>query len=260
MELIDTHTHLYLEEFGDDLPLVVERAREAGVVHACLPNIDCSTVAPMLALCDQYPDLFSPMIGLHPTSVDAGYKGELSVLEELLSTAPQRFIAIGEVGIDLYWDQSFRNEQSAAFETQINWALQYDLPLIIHCREAFSEIFAILNNYQSTPLRGIFHSFTGGEQEVRQILRFDRFLIGINGIVTFKKSSLPALLPEVPLARIVAETDSPYLAPVPCRGKRNETAYIKHTVARMAEIYNLPTEEMARITTKNARQLFHFAQ
>ena len=228
MRLIDTHSHLFLEEFSEDLPQVIERARSAGVTHIFMPNIDSTTIDSMLSVCNTYNDYCFPMIGLHPTSVNADYEKELEIVARELRSF-NKYIAIGEVGMDLYWDKTFLKEQQIVLDKQINWALEYDLPVVIHCRDAFGYIYNVLEPYKNTSLKGVFHSFTGTDDEAARILEFSGFLIGINGVVTFKKSRLPEVLTKIPLEKIVLETDSPYLTPVPNRGKRNESAYVKDT-------------------------------
>lgn len=260
MRLIDSHSHLFLEEFAEDLPQVMERARRAGVTHIFMPNIDSTTIGPMLRVCRDYAGFCYPMIGLHPTSVDAGYEKELArVLEEL--KAPNNYVAIGEIGMDLYWDKTFLKEQQVALERQIGWALEYDLPVVLHCREAFDYIYNVLKAYRGTSLRGIFHSFTGTQEEADKLVEeFPDFRIGINGVVTFKKSTLPGILKSIPLERIVLETDSPYLTPVPNRGKRNESAYVKDTLLKVAEVYGDSPENVAEITSANALKVFGMLQ
>ena len=253
--LIDTHSHLFLEEFSDDLPQVMERARQAGVSRIYMPNIDSTTIEPMLSVCADYPDFCYPMIGLHPTSVNESYRQELAIVRERLE-APNNFVAIGEIGLDLYWDKTFLNEQLYVFEKQIEWALEYKLPIVVHSREAFDYIYKVMEPYKKTALRGIFHSFTGTPEEAARLLEFDAFMLGINGVVTFKKSTLPETLLTVPLERIVLETDSPYLTPVPNRGKRNESANVKDTLAKVAEIYQKSLEYVAQVTSENALKVF----
>lgn len=255
MNLVDSHSHLFLEEFAADLPLVIERARQAGVSHIFMPNIDHSTIKPMLEVCSAYAGYCFPMLGLHPTSVNAGYRDELASLSAYLEEG-HPFVGIGEIGLDLYWDKTFVKEQLAAFDAQLQWALEYDLPVVIHCREAFDHIYMVLQNYKDTPLRGILHSFTGTAEDAARILEFPGFLIGINGVVTFKKSSLPQVLCTVPLDRLVLETDSPYLAPVPKRGTRNESSYLPYTLQKVADIYGQSPEMVAQITGKNALKMF----
>lgn len=255
MNLVDSHSHLFLEEFADDLPVVMERARQAGVSHIFMPNIDNGTVKSMLDVCTAYAGYCFPMLGLHPTSVDAGYRDELRVMSEYLKDG-HPFVAIGEIGLDLYWDKTFIKEQLEAFDIQLRWALKLDLPVVIHCREAFDHIYKVLQRYKGTALRGILHSFTGTAEDAERILEFSGFLIGINGVVTFKKSALPQVLCHVPLERLVLETDSPYLAPVPKRGTRNESSYLLYTLQKVADIYGQSSEKVAQITAENALKLF----
>lgn len=253
--LIDTHSHLFLEEFSEDLPQVMERAREAGVSYIFMPNIDSTTIDSMLSVCADYPGFCYPMIGLHPTSVNETYEQELAVVREQLAGSNQ-FVAIGEIGLDLYWDKTFLKEQLLVFEKQIEWALEYRLPIVIHSRDAFEYIYKVMSAYKNTPLTGIFHSFTGTPEEAAKLLKFEGFMLGINGVVTFKKSTLPETLLTVPLERVVLETDSPYLTPAPNRGKRNESANVKDTLAKVAEIYRMPSEYVSQVTSGNALKVF----
>ena len=255
MRLIDTHSHLFLEEFSEDLPQVIERARSAGVTHIFMPNIDSTTIDSMLSVCNTYNDYCFPMIGLHPTSVNADYEKELEIVARELRSF-NKYIAIGEVGMDLYWDKTFLKEQQLVLDKQINWALEYDLPVVIHCRDAFGYIYNVLEPYKNTSLKGVFHSFTGTDDEAARILEFSGFLIGINGVVTFKKSRLPEVLTKIPLEKIVLETDSPYLTPVPNRGKRNESAYVKDTLMKVSDIYRMSPEAVGRVTSENALKVF----
>lgn len=255
MRLIDTHSHLFLEEFSEDLPQVIERARSAGITHIFMPNIDSTTIDSMLSVCNTYKDYCFPMIGLHPTSVNADYEKELEIVASELKSF-NKYIAIGEVGMDLYWDKTFLKEQQIALDKQINWALEYDLPVVIHCRDAFDYIYNVLEPYKNTSLKGVFHSFTGTDDEAARILEFSGFLIGINGVVTFKKSRLPEVLTKIPLEKIVLETDSPYLTPVPNRGKRNESAYVKDTLMKVSEIYRMSPEAVGSVTSENALKVF----
>lgn len=255
--LVDTHTHLYAEEFDEDRELAVIRAVEAGVTRLYMPNIDDTTVESMLRLCGKHENCF-PMIGFHPTSVDEHWRERLGKVESYLKL--HRFYGIGEVGMDLYWDKTFRKEQMMAFDEQVKWAVRYDLPLIVHCREAYPEMLEVLSAYKNTGLRGIFHSFTGTAEEARQLLEYESFMLGINGVVTFKKSTLPEVLKNVPLNRVVLETDSPYLAPVPYRGKRNESANLVKVAECLSVIYGLPLPEIASWTTENALKVFTNAE
>lgn len=253
--LVDSHSHLFLEEFAEDLPQVIRRAQDAGVTHIFMPNIDSTTIEPLLSVCASYKGLCFPMIGLHPTSVNESYKQELDIVFQQL-TAPNDFVAIGEIGLDLYWDKTFLKEQLVAFEQQVEWALEYHLPIVIHTREAFEYIYKVLEPYERSALTGIFHSFTGTEEEASRLLEFSGFALGINGVVTFKKSQLPEVLKNIPLSRIVLETDSPYLTPVPNRGKRNESAYVKDTLMKVADIYQIAPEVVAEATSENALKVF----
>lgn len=255
MKLVDSHSHLFLEDFTEDLTQVIVRAREAGVTHIFMPNIDSTTIKPMLRVCSEYKDYCYPMIGLHPTSVNADFEQELNVVAKELASA-NIYVAIGEIGMDLYWDKTFLKEQQIALDRQIKWALEYNLPIVIHCREAFDYIYKVLEPYKSTSLRGIFHSFTGTLKEADRIMEFPNFLIGINGVVTFKKSTLPDVLKYIPLNRIVLETDSPYLTPVPNRGKRNESANVKDTLIKVSEVYCKSPEMVAQATSENALKVF----
>ena len=252
--LIDTHTHLFAEEFDEDRELAIIRATEAGVTRLFMPNIDDTSVEAMLALCNSHDGCY-PMIGFHPTSVDENWKERLGTVEKWLRSE-QVFYGIGEVGMDLYWDKTFKKEQMEVLDIQVKWALEYDLPLIIHCREAYPELLEVLEPYRKTSLTGIFHSFTGTSEEAAKLLEFEGFMLGINGVVTFKKSTLPEALTTVPLERIVLETDSPYLAPVPNRGKRNESANVRDTLMKVADIYQRDPEYVAQVTSVNALKVF----
>ncbi len=253
--MIDTHSHLFVEEFNEDLPEVIRRAQEAGVTHVFMPNIDDTTVEDMLRVCADYPGYCYPMLGFHPTSVDGDVMHKVRKMKERLVQG-HPYIAIGEVGLDLYWDKTWLKEQEAVLDEQIQWALEWDLPLVIHCREAFPELFRVLSPYKDTALRGVFHSFTGTMDEAAELMTYPHFMVGINGVVTFKKSTLPEVLREVPLDRLVLETDSPYLAPVPFRGKRNESAYVVQVAARLAELYGTEIGSVGRQTTENALKVF----
>ena len=260
-KLIDTHSHLFVEEFAEDRAEVMRRAQEAGITHIVMPNIDVASIAPMLQVCAEFPFCY-PTIGLHPTEVKEDYREVLPAMKAQLDAsvrgeAPHTpFIAIGEVGLDFYWDSTYKLEQIAALEEQIAWALEYDLPIIIHSREAFTELYELFSKYKDTPLRGVFHSFTGTADEAKALLEFPGFVLGINGVATFKKSTLPEALQDIPLSRLVVETDSPYLAPVPYRGKRNESAYVARVVEKLAEVYQRSAEEVAQQTYDTAYNLF----
>lgn len=253
--LIDTHSHLFLDDFSEDFPQVMERAKQAGVTSVFMPNIDSTTIEPLLSVCAAYPGYCFPMIGLHPTSVNESYKEELDVVRKWLETSTQ-FVALGEIGLDFYWDKTFEKEQLAVFEQQIEWALEYSLPVVIHSRDAFDAIYKVMERYKGTALTGIFHSFTGTAEEAARLLEFRGFMLGINGVVTFKKSTLPEVLLSVPLERIVLETDSPYLTPAPNRGKRNESAYVKDTMLKVAALYAMAPEQVSEVTSQNALKVF----
>jgi TatD DNase family protein len=253
MQLIDTHTHLFLPEFDLDRDKVIENARESGVEKVLLPNVDDSTTLQLINLADKYPDFCFPMMGLHPTSVKENFRAELEKVENWLEK--RKFYAIGEIGIDLYWDKTFKNEQEAAFRYQIDLAKKYNLPIIIHARESFDEIFRIMDDVIDEKLSGIFHAFTGNEAQAEKVIDWG-FKIGIGGIVTFKNAGLDKIVNNIDINHIVLETDSPYLAPVPKRGKRNESAYVLYIAQRIADVKNITLEEVAEITTKNAKQLF----
>jgi len=254
MYLIDSHTHLFSEEFDSDRDLVIERAREAGIRFFYLPNIDAESIERLHRLSDQYPACCYPMMGLHPTSVKAHFRQDLDIIKAELDK--RKYIAIGEIGLDLYWDKTFINEQIDAFEEQLRWSIDRDLPVAIHTREAFPQVFESLYKTGVDRLRGVFHSFGGTLEELDEIKRCENFMIGINGVITYKKAAFRDYLPLFPIERIVLETDSPYLPPVPYRGKRNESAYLLHVAAKLAEVYNMPVEEITKITTQNARRLF----
>jgi TatD DNase family protein len=225
-----------------------------------MPNIDDSSVDAMLGVCRQFPGYCFPMLGFHPTSVD----GDTSIykvreMKKLLMPG-HPYIAIGEVGMDLYWDKSWLKQQQQILDEQIQWALEWNLPLVIHCREAFPQLFEVLRPYRNSSLKGVFHSFTGTADEAAELLEYEHFLIGINGVVTFKKSTLPEALAGVPLSKLVLETDAPYLAPVPFRGKRNEPSYVKRVALKLAELYEVENGEVERKTAENALKLFNFSE
>ena len=252
---VDTHTHLFCEEFDTDRAAAVERAVAAGVTRLCLPAINRASVPALLAMCDEFPGICYPMIGLHPTDVAHDYKEELFEIERML-VADDRFVAVGEVGLDFYWSEEFRSEQIDAFEAQIGWARRAGLPLVIHSRNAFKELSDVMENHRSDALSGVFHCFSGNEEEAAELLSHEGFFLGIGGVLTYKKSPLPQVLSNVPLERIVLETDSPYLPPVPYRGKRNESAYIPYIAEKLAQIYGCTVEYVAEVTTQNALRLF----
>lgn len=256
MQFIDTHTHLDGTEFDADRDEVMERARAAGVSKVFLPAIDLKSVETVLAVSRKYEGYAYPMIGLHPEEVGADWENVLHRMREYIVPG-HPFIAIGEVGLDFYWTRDNEREQLAAFERQVEWSVETRLPLMIHCRKAQNEMVAVMRRYQNELPGGVFHCFTGNEKEAEQLLEFQNFVLGIGGVLTFKKSHLPEVLPaSVPLSRIVLETDSPYMAPVPKRGERNESAYVEFVLKRLAEAYGVEDEEVARQTNENVERVF----
>ena len=257
MNFIDSHCHLDGEEFKDDRDVVVQRAREAGCQAIFLPAIDVASCHTVLDTCRQYPGYCYPMLGLHPEEVRADWRDQLLAISQQLKSNSQQPIAIGEVGLDYYWSREFEEEQLQAFEEQVRWAVELQLPLMIHCRKAQNEMVNLLKRYADDLPGGVFHCFTGNEQEARQLLEFPRFVLGIGGVLTFKKSHLPEVLPAcVPLHRIVLETDAPYMSPVPLRGQRNEPANIVHVIKRLAEAYGVSEQEICRQTNENVKKVF----
>ena len=255
--IIDTHIHLDGEEFKDDLPAVVERARAAGVSKVFIPAIDMKSVSTIADVCRKYPSYAYPMLGLHPEEVRADYAEILQEMRKLLDES-KNYIAIGEVGLDFYWSREFEKEQLMAFEEQVRWSVETHLPLMIHCRKAQNEMVHILRRYQKDLPGGVFHCFTGNEKEAEELLSFDNFVRGIGGVLTFKKSNLPETLKKIPLNRIVLETDAPYMAPVPMRGQRNESAFLVYIMAKIAETKCVSEDEVATVTTANVKRIFGF--
>ncbi|MBO1884109.1 TatD family hydrolase [Capnocytophaga sp. Marseille-Q4570] len=251
--MIDTHTHLYSEEFDKDRAEMIARAKAAGVTRCFIPAIDSSYTERMFQLKNEYPDYVFLMNGLHPCNVKENYKEELTHVENLMPT--HSFCAIGEIGIDLYWDKTFLKEQQEAFAWQIQLAKKHQLPIVIHCREAFDEVFEVLESEKGDDLFGIFHCFSGTETQAHRAIGYGLHL-GIGGVVTFKNGNIDKFLRNIDLQHIVLETDSPYLAPVPYRGKRNESAYIVQVADKLSDIYELPVDEIKRITTENATKIF----
>ena len=250
--VIDTHCHLDGEEFAEDRAAVVDRAREAGVGKVFIPAIDLKSCRSVLDTCARYPGYCYPMLGLHPEEVREDWREVLHSIRDC--TKP---IAIGEVGLDYYWSREFEREQLEAFEEQVRWSVETRLPLMIHCRKAQNELVAVLKKYRDDLPGGVFHCFTGNELEARELLQFERFVLGVGGVLTFKKSHLPEVLPAaVPLDRIVLETDAPYMAPVPYRGKRNEPAFVVEVLRKMAEAYGIGEEELAKRTNENVERVF----
>ena len=264
MYLIDTHTHIYDHQFSLDRNETIQRALNTGVNMMLLPNVDASTIAPMLELHVQYLDCTRVMMGLQPEEVKEDYQEVLSMMEKELgevrpasrvSQSRVQYVGVGEVGLDFYWDASYEKEQLDAFETQLEWAKQLHLPLSIHCRNAFDKMVKILEKKQDGGLRGIMHCFTGTEEEAKVYLELG-FHLGLGGVTTYKNCGVKEYLSNLPLDRIVLETDAPYLAPVPCRGKRNEPSFLVHTAKRIAEILQMPLEDFAAVTTANVKDLF----
>ena len=253
MEIVDTHTHLYLEQFKEDIDCVISKAKENGVNKFIFPAIDSSYFQDMHDLKNKYPESVYLMTGLHPTDVKENYKEELDFVTKTLKN--HNYVAIGEIGIDLYWDKSFLKQQQEAFRFQIRLAIKNDLPIVIHCREAFDEIFEILNQENCGTLRGVFHCFTGNLDQAKRAISLG-FLLGIGGVLTFKNGGIDKFLNQIDLKHIVLETDSPYLAPVPFRGKRNESSYIIYVLEKLSELYKIPKEEIALVTTNNAKKMF----
>lgn len=253
MSFIDTHTHLYADQFKEDRDLMIERAIAAGVEQFYLPNIDESSIEPMLQLEQDYPNRCFPMMGLHPCSVNADYQKELKTVENWLNKRP--FVAVGEIGIDLYWDKTFFEEQKTAFIQQAEWAKERQIPIVIHSRESTAILIDLLKELQDGNLRGIFHCFGGSVEEAKAIIDLD-FYLGIGGVLTFKKSGLDKTLESIELKYLVLETDSPYLAPSPFRGKRNESAYLLKVAEKLAEIKNISVAEIGAVTSENARAIF----
>ena len=263
--IIDTHCHLDGEEFAEDRDEVVARGQEAGVGKVFIPAIDLKSCQTVMDTCRRYPGYCYPMLGLHPEEVRADWREVLHNIQEHLdisltsdlSPLTSKIIAIGEVGLDFYWSREFEQEQMLAFEEQVRWSVERRLPLMIHCRKAQNELVAILKKYKDDLPGGVFHCFTGNELEARELLQFDRFVLGVGGVLTFKKSHLPEVLPAaVPLDRIVLETDAPYMAPVPHRGQRNEPAFVREVLLRMAEAYGITPEELAQRTNENVERVF----
>lgn len=256
LRIVDTHSHLFTEEFDADRAAVLKRAKEEGVTRIYMPNIDETTIERLLQVCEDNSGYCFPMMGLHPTSVNEHFEIALQQVHQCLMAHRNQFVAVGEIGLDLYWDDTYLEQQMEVFDRQVRWALDLDLPIVVHCRKAIQYIYKVLFPYKNTALRGIFHSFTGDPEEAELMLQFERFMIGVNGIVTFKKSALPAILPQIPVERLVLETDAPYLTPVPHRGERNESAYIRYTLMKVAEVLDVTPEELAEQTSFNAMRMF----
>lgn len=253
MELIDTHTHLYAKRFESDRAAMIQRAKAAGISACYLPNIDSESIPGMMELEEAYPGFCFPMMGLHPCSVKADYEQELAIVKEWLEK--RSFVAVGEIGIDLYWDKTFFEQQKKAFIQQAEWAIAYDIPIVIHSRESIDILIDLIKEINNPKLRGIFHCFTGDRAQAQSIIELG-FLMGIGGVVTFKNGGLAETLSDIGIEHLVLETDAPYLAPTPYRGKRNESAYVRLIAEKIAEVKEISLEELAAVTTQNARTVF----
>lgn len=255
--MIDSHSHIYCEDFDSDRDLVIARAQEAGVRHIVLPNENLESIERVLSLKNAYPSYISIALGLHPEDVDGDYERQLTAMRPRLDELWP--VAVGEIGIDLYWDATWREQQMAALDTQLHWCKELNIPFIMHCRNALDEILWVLDNFDEPLPQGVFHSFTGTPQEVEQVRKRGDFYFGVNGIVTFKKSNVKDILPVVGLDRLLLETDSPYLAPVPNRGKRNESANIAHIARFVSQELGVDLEDVSQATDRNAITLFKLA-
>ncbi len=254
MNLIDTHTHLFSDQFDEDRHSVIQAALDAGVSKMLLPNIDLESIEPMHQLEKDFPDNCLAMMGLHPCSVTENWESELAVIKEHLFN--RKYIAVGEIGMDLYWDKSTLGYQQKAFEQQIEWAKELKIPIVIHVRDAFDEAFEIVDQLNDDRLTGVFHCFTGTQDQAQHILNYGGFKLGLGGVLTFKNAGLDKVIKDIELNHLILETDSPYLAPHPNRGKRNETSYITYVASKLAEVKGISIEEVAAVTTKNAKELF----
>ncbi|HIP32605.1 MAG TPA: TatD family deoxyribonuclease [Crocinitomicaceae bacterium] len=254
---IDTHTHLYSDTFDDDRTEIVQKAIDSGVELMLLPNIDVDTIDAMHSLVEQFPNNCRAMMGLHPGNVKEDWEDQLQKMKELLFNHPENYLAVGEIGMDLYWDKTFVEEQKKAFAIQVEWAKELKLPIVTHARDAFQEIYKILDELNDDNLRGVFHCFTGTEEDVKRIDGFGNFLLGIGGVLTFKNSGLDEVIKNVSLDKIILETDSPYLPPVPYRGKRNESSYLLHVAEKMADVYGVQLSMIEEATTNNAKKMFN---
>ncbi len=257
MRFVDTHAHLYLDKFNEDIDEVVMRARQFGVERIFLPNIDLDSIVGLKKLCTEYPGFFYGMMGLHPCDVKSDYHDVLTIMRAELNSG--QYVAVGEIGIDLYWDKTTLDIQKEAFRIQCEWAKEMDLPVAIHARESFDEIFEVLDSVNDDSLKGVFHCFTGNEEQVKRVMGFGGFMFGIGGVITYPKSDLALVLKSVPLEMIVLETDAPFLSPQPFRSKRNESSYLKFVAEKLASVYNLTIEEIGEATTENSMRLFNRA-
>ena len=255
--IIDTHTHLYLDAFAEDRLAMVARAIEAGVTRMLLPNIDKASIDGMHALCDAFPENCFPMMGLHPCDVKDNFHEVLAEMEAMFEK--RKYVAVGETGIDLYWDKTTLPQQIESFEIQVEWAKKFNLPIVIHARDSFNEIFEVLDRLNDDKLRGVFHCFTGSLQQAGKIMEYGGFMMGLGGVLTYEKSGLSEVVQEIPMEVLILETDSPFLTPKPYRGKRNESAYVKFVAEKLAEVKKLPLQEVASITSANAEAMFQLS-
>jgi TatD DNase family protein len=257
MQIIDTHCHIYTEQFNEDRNQMIKRAIDSGVVKMLLPNIDKESWQPMLNLCNEFPDNLHPMCGLHPCDVKDNFEAELSFFEQELKQNHKKHIGIGETGIDLYWDKSTLPQQEESLIRHIKWAVEYDLPLIIHARDSYNEIFKVIKDHYQQGLKGIFHCFSASKKEANFIMELETFLMGIGGVISYKKNNeLRDVVSKIPNQFLVLETDAPYLPPVPYRGKRNEPSYLWYTLDVLSQVKNTSKAHLAEITTENTQKLF----
>lgn len=253
---VDTHTHLFVDAFDDDRSEIVQKAIDAGVEKMLLPNIDIDTIDAMNNLAKDFPQHCFPMMGLHPGSIKEDWEERLEVVRKHLFEGD--YIAVGEIGMDLYWDKTFVKEQAEAFRRQVEWAKELKLPIVIHAREAFEPIFEILDEINDDSLTGVFHCFTGTEEQANHVIQYGGFKLGIGGVLTYKKAALDQVLEKIDLKHLILETDSPYLPPVPYRGKRNESSYILHIAEKLTDVYGVSLSQIEEMTTNSARELFQF--
>ena len=254
MMLIDTHSHIYQPQFNEDRKEMMNRAAQAGVEKIFLPNIDLESMPLMHQLCDDFPEVCYPMMGLHPCDVKSGFEEVLAIMRSKFSD--RKYIAVGEIGIDLYWDKTTLDMQIEAFKVQLGWAKELKLPIVIHARESFDEIFSVLDKENDETLRGVFHCFTGNLEQAQKVMAYGNFMMGIGGVLTYEKSGLDKVVQEIPMEYLVLETDSPYLTPKPFRGKRNESSYVKFVCEKLAECKGLSVDEIGSITSSNALKMF----
>jgi TatD DNase family protein len=252
---IDTHTHIYLKDFNGDRKGIIRECIESGVNKLLLPNIDKSSIADVIKICEVYKDICYPMVGLHPCYVKDSYKDDLDFLKPIIKSLKP--VAIGEIGIDLYWEKSNLEIQRKAFITQINWAKEFKLPIVIHARDSYNEIFEVLDQLNDENLKGVFHCFSSSLKDATRILNYGGFKLGIGGVVTFKNSGLDKVVKNIDIKNVVLETDSPYLTPNPFRGTRNKSSYIPIIANKLSDIYEISSEEIGNITSKNAKEIFN---